>query len=99
MIWQQVRKALLASVVVAAGTASARGDDCCAPCAPATRTVTCIDYVPEQYQTTRTTYKTAPEGDLGAIGRFGLKSGDSFTLSFDSRPFPDGSFPLNYMNW
>jgi hypothetical protein len=59
MIWQQVRKALLASVVVAAGTASARGDDCCAPaCAPATRTVTCIEYVPEQYQTTRTTYKT-----------------------------------------
>src|SRR5207302_3220816 len=49
--------------------------------------------------TTRTTFKTAPEGDLGAIGRFGLKSGDSFTLSFDSRAFPDGSFPLNYMNW
>ena len=49
--------------------------------------------------TTRTTYETAPQGDLSAIGRFGLKSGDSFTLSFDSRQFPDGSFPLNYMNW
>jgi len=61
MIWQQVRKALLASVVVAAGTASARGDDCCAPAcppAPACRTVTVVEYVPEQYQTTRTTYKT-----------------------------------------
>lgn len=47
----------------------------------------------------RTTFKSAPEGDLAAIARFGLKAGDAFTLSFDSRPFPDGSFPLNYMNW
>lgn len=49
--------------------------------------------------TARTTFATAPEGDLAAIARFGLKAGDAFTLSFDSRPFPDGSFPLNYMNW
>jgi hypothetical protein len=47
----------------------------------------------------RTTFKSAPAGDLGAIGRFGLKPGDVFTLSFDSRPFPDGSYPLNFMNW
>jgi hypothetical protein len=47
----------------------------------------------------RTTFKSAPEGDLGAIGRFGLKAGDVFTLSFDSRAFPDGSYPLNFMNW
>jgi hypothetical protein len=46
----------------------------------------------------RTTYATAAEGDLGAIGRFGLKAGDAFTLSFDSRPFADGSYPLNFMN-
>jgi hypothetical protein len=46
-----------------------------------------------------TTYKTAGQGDLGAIGRFGLKAGDVFTLSFDSRPFPDGSYPLEFMNW
>lgn len=47
----------------------------------------------------RTKFKSAPEGDLGAIGRFGLKAGDIFTLSFDSRAFPDGSYPLNFMNW
>jgi hypothetical protein len=46
-----------------------------------------------------TTFKTASQGDLAAVGRFGLKAGDVFTLSFDSRPFPDGSFPLNFMNW
>ena len=49
--------------------------------------------------TAATTFRTAPQGDLAAIGRFGLKAGDVFTLSFDSRPFPDGSFPLNGMNW
>jgi hypothetical protein len=35
---------------------------------------------------------------LAAIGAFGLKAGDTFTLSFDSRAFPDGSYPLNFMN-
>jgi hypothetical protein len=33
-----------------------------------------------------------------AIGRFALKPQDTFTLSFDSRAFPDGSYPLNSMN-
>lgn len=46
----------------------------------------------------RTTFQSAPAGDLSAIGRFGLKAGDVFTLSFDSRAFPDGSYPLNFMN-
>jgi len=49
--------------------------------------------------TERTTFRTAPPGDLVAIGRFGLRAGDVSTLSFDSRAFPDGSFPLNFMNW
>lgn len=48
--------------------------------------------------TSRTMFRTAAQGDLGAIGRFGLKAGDVFTLAFDGRPFPDGSYPLNYMN-
>lgn len=48
--------------------------------------------------TSRTVFKTAPPGDLGAIGRFDLKAGDVFTLSFDGRPFSDGSYPLTYMN-
>jgi hypothetical protein len=48
--------------------------------------------------TSRTTFGTASQGDLDAIGRFGLKPGESFTLSFDSRPFSDGSYPINFMN-
>jgi hypothetical protein len=48
--------------------------------------------------TTITTYAGASQGDLGAIGRFGLKAGETFTLSFDGRPFSDGSYPLNFMN-
>ncbi len=48
--------------------------------------------------TSRTTFGTASQGDLEAIGRFGLKAGDVFTLSFDSRPLPDGSYPINFMN-
>ncbi len=48
--------------------------------------------------TSQTTFATAPQGDLTAIGGFGLKPGDTFTLSFDSRAFPDGSYPLNFMN-
>lgn len=47
---------------------------------------------------TRTTYASASQGDPDAIGRFGLKTGDVFTLSFDSRPFSDGSYPINFMN-
>ena len=38
------------------------------------------------------------QGDLGAVMSFGLRANDVFTLSFDSRPFPDGTYPLNYMN-
>jgi hypothetical protein len=48
--------------------------------------------------TSQTTFASANEGDLAAIGRFGLKPQDTFTLSFDSRAFPDGSYPLNSMN-
>jgi hypothetical protein len=48
--------------------------------------------------TSRTTFGTASQGDLEAIGRFGLKTGDTFTLSFDSRPFSDGTYPINFMN-
>lgn len=48
--------------------------------------------------TSVTTFATAAEGDLGAIGKLGLKPNDEFTLSFDSRAFPDGSYPLNFMN-
>jgi hypothetical protein len=48
--------------------------------------------------TTRTTFGTASQGDLEAIGHFGLKPGETFTLSFDSRPFSDGSYPINFMN-
>jgi hypothetical protein len=48
--------------------------------------------------TSQTTFASADKGDLTAIGRFGLKPQDTFTLSFDSRAFPDGSYPLNFMN-
>jgi DNA-binding beta-propeller fold protein YncE len=48
--------------------------------------------------TSQTTFASADQGDLAAIGRFGLKAGDDFTLSFDSRAFPDGSYPLNFMD-
>lgn len=48
--------------------------------------------------TSQTTFASASEGDLAAIGRSGLKPQDTITLSFDSRAFPDGSYPLNFMN-
>jgi DNA-binding beta-propeller fold protein YncE len=48
--------------------------------------------------TSQTSFASADQGDLTAIGRFGLKPQDSFTLSFDGRAFPDGSYPLNFMN-
>jgi len=72
MIWQRVRIALLASMVamaaalpVAPGKAFAGscGPDCgsAAPCpvvaAPAMRTITVTEMVPEQYVTTRTVYR------------------------------------------
>jgi hypothetical protein len=48
--------------------------------------------------TSQTTFASADKGDLTAIGRLGLRPDDSFTLSFDSRAFNDGSYPLNFMN-
>lgn len=48
--------------------------------------------------TSGTTFASAKHGDLAAIGGFALRANDSFTLSFDSRAFPDGSYPLNFMN-
>lgn len=48
--------------------------------------------------TSATTFATASQGDLGAIAALGLRSGDTFTLSFDSRAFADGSYPLTFMN-
>ena len=48
--------------------------------------------------TSGTTFANASGGDLAAIGSFGMRPDDSFTLSFDSRAFPDDSYPLNFMN-
>ena len=48
--------------------------------------------------TSVTTFATAAVGDLGAIGKMALKPNDAFTLSFDSRAFPDGTYPLNFMD-
>ena len=48
--------------------------------------------------TSVTTFATAAEGDMAVIGKLGLKPNDTFTLSFDSRAFPDGTYPLNFMN-
>ena len=48
--------------------------------------------------TSQTTFASAAKGDLTAIGRFRLGPDDSFTLSFDSRAFNDGSYPLTFMN-
>src|SRR5438477_2860390 len=59
MLRHNVRLALLAGVVAAA-TPAARAGDCCSPCAPAPtfRTVCMKEWVPEQYNTTRTCYRT-----------------------------------------
>jgi hypothetical protein len=48
--------------------------------------------------TSRTTYAGGTAAGATALGRLGLKPGDAFTLSFDSRPFPDNSYPLNFIN-
>lgn len=45
-----------------------------------------------------TTFASASAGDLDAIRKMGLKAGETFTLSFDGRAFPDGSYPLTFMN-
>lgn len=48
--------------------------------------------------TPETTFSTAQKGDLTAFSRLDLKPQQTFTLSFDSRAFADGSYPLNFMN-
>ena len=48
--------------------------------------------------TSVTTFATAAEGDMAAFGKMALKPNDAFTLSFDSRAFPDGTYPLNFMD-
>jgi hypothetical protein len=57
MVWQRIRIAVLAGAFAAVAALPARADDCCAA-APATRTVCCTEWVPEQYQSERTVYKT-----------------------------------------
>lgn len=58
MVWQRVRSALLVGVLASVGAAPALADDCCAPAPCATRKVCCTEWVPEQYQCTRTVYRT-----------------------------------------
>jgi hypothetical protein len=73
MIWQRARLALLANVVLAAAALSARAENIAPvpaggaaapvastadPCAPATQSVSVIEWVPENYTTTQTVYKT-----------------------------------------
>src|SRR5262245_19757528 len=67
MAWQHLRKALGACALVAAAAVPVRADHCeapcptaapAAPCAPQYRTVTVQEWVPQQYQATRTVYKT-----------------------------------------
>jgi hypothetical protein len=60
MIRQQLRVALLAGGILAALSCTVRADDAGKapdPCAPAYRTITVNEWVPEQYQATRTVYK------------------------------------------
>jgi hypothetical protein len=65
MNWLRVRAALLSSVVLASSAAFVRADcgcaapaaPCATPCAPAMRTVTVQEWVPEKYETCRTVYK------------------------------------------
>lgn len=56
MIWQRARLALLANVLLAAAALSARGADGVA--APATQSVCVTEWVPQNYTTTRTVYRT-----------------------------------------
>jgi hypothetical protein len=60
MIWQHVRTSLLAGGLLAALAAPCRAGDgpCDAPCAPPMRTVCVTEWVPENYVTTRTVYRT-----------------------------------------
>jgi hypothetical protein len=63
MLLKPFRARFLIGLVAAAAVAPARADHngggCCeAPCAPAMRTVTCTEWVPQQYTTTRTAYRS-----------------------------------------
>ncbi len=64
MSWFRLNAVLLSSVVLASSVPFANADcGCAAPasdcggCAPATRTITVTEWVPEHYQCTRTVYK------------------------------------------
>jgi len=48
--------------------------------------------------TSRTTYADGKAAGATRLGALGLKPGDEFTLSFDSRRYPDDSYPLNFIN-
>lgn len=62
MFRQSFRFAILAGALISTTGLSVRADDCCGAAAPAasccTRKVTCTEWVPETYETTRTTYRT-----------------------------------------
>jgi len=60
MIRQQLRVALLAGGILAAISCTVRAEEISKadPCAPTYRTVTVNEWVPENYQATRTVYKT-----------------------------------------
>jgi hypothetical protein len=65
MIWQRIRTSLLVGGLLAAAPVAARagdgpccGDSCGAPCAPVMRTVCVTEWVPENYVSTRTVFKT-----------------------------------------
>lgn len=58
MACQSVRLALFVGAIAAVAASSARAADVCStPCAPATRTVTVTECVPETYTTKKTVYK------------------------------------------
>lgn len=57
MLFARLRNWVVAGLL-AAPTAAAAADGCCSPCPTTTCKVTCVEYVPEQYTTTRTCYRT-----------------------------------------
>lgn len=61
----------LASILATVAVSSARAGDCCAPapCAPAFRTVCVTEWVPENYQCTRTSYKTECRQESYTVNR------------------------------
>ena len=57
MFFARMRNWVVAGLL-ATPTAAVAADGCCSPCPTTTRKVTCVEYVPEQYTTTRTCYRT-----------------------------------------